>query len=63
LPRKKIARFLRGVDTVLVPELNYSSQFANLLRMTFAVNPISLTKTEGMPFRPGEIARKIEELA
>jgi len=63
LPRKKIAQFLKGADTVLVPELNYSSQFANLLRTTFLVDPISMTKTEGMPFRPGEIARKIEELA
>ena len=62
LPRRRIARFLKGVDRVLVPELNYTSQFANLLRMTFAIDPISFTKTEGMPFTPREIRRKIEEL-
>jgi 2-oxoglutarate ferredoxin oxidoreductase subunit alpha len=63
LPRRRIARFLKGVDKVLVPELNYTSQFANLLRMTFAIDPIPFTKTEGMPFTPREIRRKIEELA
>jgi 2-oxoglutarate ferredoxin oxidoreductase subunit alpha len=63
LPRKKINTFLEGVDHVVVPELNYTSQFANLLRMNFAIEPILITKTEGMPFTPGEIIRKIEELA
>jgi len=63
LPRKMISTFLEGVDHVVVPELNYTSQFANLLRMNFAIEPISLTKTEGMPFMPSEILRKIEERA
>jgi 2-oxoglutarate ferredoxin oxidoreductase subunit alpha len=63
LPRKSIARFLKGVDKVLVPELNYTSQFANLLRMTFAIDTIPLTKTEGLPFTPREILRKVQELA
>lgn len=63
LPRKRINTFLESVDHVLVPELNYTSQFANLLRMNFAIEPIALTKTEGTPFTPGEILRKIEELS
>ena len=63
LPRKRISSFLEGIDRVVVPELNYTSQFANLLRMNFPIEPISMTKTEGMPFTPGEILRKIEELA
>jgi len=63
LPRKMISTFLEGVDHVVVPELNYTSQFANLLRMKFAIEPIPITKTEGMPFTPSEILRKIEELA
>jgi len=63
LPRKMISTFLEGVDHVVVPELNYTSQFANLLRMNFAIEPISLTKTEGMPFMPSEILRQIEERA
>jgi len=62
LPRKRIASFLKGADRFLVPELNHTSQFSNLLRMTFGIDPIPLTKTEGLPFRPGEIRRKIEEV-
>lgn len=63
LPRKRINAFLEGVDHTLVPELNYTSQFANLLRMNFAIDPITITKTEGTPFTPGEITQKIEELS
>ena len=63
LPRKMISTFLEEVDHVVVPELNYTSQFANLLRMNFAIKPIPIAKTEGMPFMPSEILRKIEELA
>lgn len=63
LPRKMISTFLEGVDQVVVPELNYTSQFANLLRMNFAIEPIPITKTEGMPFKPSEILRKIEGVA
>ena len=63
LPKKKISSFLEAVDHVIVPELNYTAQFANLLRMNFTVKPVSITKTEGMPFTPMEILRTIEELA
>jgi 2-oxoglutarate/2-oxoacid ferredoxin oxidoreductase subunit alpha len=63
LPRKKISSFLEGVESVIVPELNYTAQFGNLLRMNFAIKPISITKTEGMPFAPREILQKIEEFA
>jgi 2-oxoglutarate ferredoxin oxidoreductase subunit alpha len=63
LPKKKIQAFLENAETVLVPELNYASQFANLLRMSFDVKPVTLTKTEGLPFTPSEILRRIEEVA
>ncbi len=63
LPKGQIDRFLKGLKTVLVPELNYTSQFAKLLRMTFGIEPISLNKSEGLPFSPNEILRRIEELA
>jgi 2-oxoglutarate ferredoxin oxidoreductase subunit alpha len=63
LPETQIARFLKGAKKVLVPELNFTSQFANLLRAQFRIDPVTLTKTEGLPFTPGEILRKIEEVA
>lgn len=63
LPTKQIANFLRGLNKVLVPELNYSAQFAKLLKISFTVDTISFNKSEGLPFTPNEILRKIEELA
>jgi 2-oxoglutarate ferredoxin oxidoreductase subunit alpha len=62
LPRQQIATFLNGLKTVLVPELNHTSQFAKLLQMNFRIEPISFNKSEGMPFTPNEILRKIEEV-
>ena len=62
LPEVQISKFLKGLKTVLVPELNHTSQFANLLRTTFGTKPTSVNKTEGLPFTPNEILRKIEEL-
>jgi 2-oxoglutarate ferredoxin oxidoreductase subunit alpha len=63
LPRRHLAKFLAGLETVLVPELNYTSQFANLLRMNFQIDPVTLNKSEGLPFTPNEVFRKIEEVA
>lgn len=62
LPEAQLSKFLEGAKKVLVPELNYTSQFANLLRARLGIDPISLTKTEGLPFTPTEVLRKIEEL-
>lgn len=63
LPELQISKFLKGLKTVLVPELNHTSQFANLIRSKFGTKLVPLNKTEGLPFTPGEILRKIEELA
>jgi 2-oxoglutarate ferredoxin oxidoreductase subunit alpha len=63
LPETQLSKFLKGAKKILIPELNYGSQFANLLKTRFEIDPISLTKTEGLPFTPSEILRKIEEVA
>jgi 2-oxoglutarate ferredoxin oxidoreductase subunit alpha len=63
LPKEQISTFLKGLKKVLVPELNYSAQFAKLLRLNFAIDLISINKSEGLPFTPNEILRKIEEVA
>jgi 2-oxoglutarate ferredoxin oxidoreductase subunit alpha len=63
LPEVQLSRFLDRLQRLLVPELNYSGQFANVLRAKFGVNPICLNKTEGLPFTPNEIFRKIMEEA
>jgi 2-oxoglutarate ferredoxin oxidoreductase subunit alpha len=63
LPKRHVAKFLAGLETVLVPELNHTSQFANLLRMHFKIEPVTLNKSEGLPFTPLEIFTKIMEVA
>jgi len=63
LPKEQISTFLKGLKKVLVPELNYTAQFANLLRLNFAIDLISINKSEGLPLTPNEILRKIEEVA
>ena len=63
LPRQQISTFLKGLKVVLVPELNHTSQFAKLLQANFSIQPISFNKSEGLPFTPNEILRKIEEVA
>ncbi len=63
LPKEQISKFIEGVRVLLVPELNYTSQFANVLRAAFRIEPIPFGKSEGLPFTAGEIFRKIEGLA
>ncbi|MBI2847061.1 MAG: 2-oxoacid:acceptor oxidoreductase subunit alpha [Chloroflexi bacterium] len=62
LPEEEVGRFISSVRRVIVPELNYSGQFAKYLSATFAIKPIRLNKYVGLPFTPGEIFRKIEEV-
>ena len=63
LPEAQLRRFLKGTKRILVPELNYTSQFAKLLRAQLGIDSIPLNKTEGLPFTPSEVLRKIEEMA
>jgi len=61
LPHKKMTAFLGKVKRVIVPELNFLGQFASLLRSTYRVPTLSLTKIKGVPLEPGEIVEKIIE--
>ncbi len=63
LPEAQLLKFLKGTKRILVPELNHTSQFAKLLRAQLGIDSIPLNKTEGLPFTPSEILRKIEEVA
>ncbi|MBI2862375.1 MAG: 2-oxoacid:acceptor oxidoreductase subunit alpha, partial [Chloroflexi bacterium] len=62
LPRKQLEEFISSVQHVLVPELNYSGQFAQYLAATFGFKPIRLNKYGGVPFAAGEIYQKIIEV-
>jgi len=54
--------FIRSCKQVIVPELNYTGQFAREIRANFGVDVISFTKVAGLPFTPDEIVHKIEEV-
>jgi len=62
-PLAKLRAFIEGAKAVIIPELNYTGQFATLLRKRFAMDFIQLNKTIGLPFTPKEIFDKIEEVA
>lgn len=62
LPDEAIHNFITSVNTLIVPECNYSGQLANLLGAKYGVQPIRLNKFGGIPFTAGEILRAIEEV-
>lgn len=59
----EIEVFIRSCKKVIVPELNYTGQFAREIRARFGVNVISFNKLAGLPFTPDEILKKIEEVS
>ncbi|MDR4504877.1 MAG: 2-oxoacid:acceptor oxidoreductase subunit alpha [Candidatus Scalindua sp.] len=62
LPDKEIRTFLKNKKTILVPEINYTGQFAMLLRGKYLTQVTSLTICGGIPFTANEIYSKIREL-
>ncbi|MBI1885335.1 MAG: 2-oxoacid:acceptor oxidoreductase subunit alpha, partial [Chloroflexi bacterium] len=63
LPERQISAFAASVKKVIVPEVNYQGQFAHHLAATLGVRAIRLNKIGGLPFTPGDILAKIEEVA
>jgi 2-oxoglutarate ferredoxin oxidoreductase subunit alpha len=62
-PREELSGLLKGAKHVIVPEVNFTGQFAMVVRSELGIEIIELRKYEGMPFRPSEILKKIEEVA
>ncbi len=62
LPEERLREFMSSVKHVLVPEINYQGQFAHHLAANLGVRPIRFNKIGGLPFTPGEIYSKIEEV-
>jgi 2-oxoglutarate ferredoxin oxidoreductase subunit alpha len=60
LPKKTIENFLRPLKKVLVLEENFTGQFASVLRTHFDVDPISVTKCQGIPFTAEEVYEAIK---
>lgn len=62
-PLAKLTEFIEGTKAVIIPEVNFTGQFATLLRKRFAYDFLQLNKCIGLPFTPKEIFDKIEEVA
>ncbi|MFQ5761769.1 MAG: 2-oxoacid:acceptor oxidoreductase subunit alpha, partial [Candidatus Bathyarchaeia archaeon] len=63
LPENEIREFIKPLKAVVVPELNYTGHFADLVKKTFLLQPVQLSKVEGVPFTPSEVFSKILEVA
>jgi 2-oxoglutarate ferredoxin oxidoreductase subunit alpha len=62
-PLARLRDFMKGTKAIIIPEVNYTGQFATLLRKRFAYDFVQLNKCFGLPFFPQEIVDKIEEVA
>jgi 2-oxoglutarate ferredoxin oxidoreductase subunit alpha len=63
LPVKCIEEFAGKVKRVLVPEKNFTGQFAAYLRSQTNIEPLSYAKDTGLPFDPEEIKEEIIRVA
>ncbi len=63
LPRERIAAFMDDCGTLLVPELNYEGQFANLISGALGRSVTKLTRSTGAPMQVEEILAEIRRLA
>jgi 2-oxoglutarate ferredoxin oxidoreductase subunit alpha len=63
LPVDAIHEFAARCQRILVPELNFTGQFANWLRVNTDIEVHAFHKDEGIPFIPNEIYQQITRLA
>ncbi|MCS7254913.1 MAG: 2-oxoacid:acceptor oxidoreductase subunit alpha [Armatimonadetes bacterium] len=63
LHKEIVRRFIISMKRVLLPELNYTGQFAHLVRGETGLDVVSYAKVTGVPFKVREILEAIRELA
>jgi len=63
LPKDQIAAFMDDCGTVLLPELNYEGQLANLISGALGRPVTKLTRSTGSPMQVEEILAEIRRLA
>ncbi len=62
LPVNQINEFASKCKKVMVPEVNYQGQFAEIISSKTDINPIKYNIYAGMPFTPDEMCQKVEEV-
>lgn len=61
IPVNQINAFAKKCKKVMVPEVNYQGQFAELIKSKTDVNPIKYNIYGGLPFTPAQMCQRIEE--
>ncbi len=62
IPEKQINAFAEKCKKIMVPEVNYQGQFAELIKSKTDVDPIKYNIYGGAPFTPAEMCAKVEEV-
>ncbi len=63
IPDHQLEEFVRSKKTVIVPEVNFGGQFADLLAARYKRDLVKLSRYGGIPFKVSEIVKAIEEVA
>lgn len=61
LPAERIKDWAAGMDAIVVPEVNFTGQFARLIRSDCELPVTSFTQITGRPFTAAEIVEFVEE--
>ncbi len=61
LPEWRIRQFLGPLKKLIVPEENYTGQYAHFLKGKFGIKPIEIHKAHGVPFTAEELEKAIKE--
>jgi 2-oxoglutarate ferredoxin oxidoreductase subunit alpha len=56
LPVERIKQWAAGMDAIVVPEVNYTGQFARMIRAECEIPVLQLNQISGMPFSARQIA-------
>jgi pyruvate/2-oxoacid:ferredoxin oxidoreductase alpha subunit len=58
----EIADFIRHRDVIIVPEMNYTGQFARMIQAEYWREVVSLRKYGGVPFSTREVYEEIKRV-
>ncbi len=61
-PEHHFHRFFESCREIIIPEMNHSGQYANLMKSRYGIRPIELHCPSVRLVSPNEIARKIKEV-
>lgn len=62
VPEKQINAFAKKCKKIMVPEVNYQGQFAEIIKSKTNIDVIKYNIYAGAPFTPNEMCAKVEEV-